>query len=97
MPSLTKELQHLRAQLKERSPRIVQSAYLLDLEFSPVSEGRFTVKATWEKPTWGRMTIIYDRRVFARLDTTGVLLKKSVCKMTEDIIKDILRERGIPV
>jgi hypothetical protein len=92
MPIPTSVLQELRQQLIKRTLRISDSALLTALHFGPVSNGRFTITATWEN---GSFSKTYSADAVINKGPRGYNYRKTFCSLTDDLIKDILKARGV--
>lgn len=87
--------------LKARAPRIKREAYLKELEFSPLTQDQFSITARWgssrdivDKKS-GEYTKTYNRDTVFVGGRLNVRYKKTLCLFADDLIREILRKRGV--
>jgi hypothetical protein len=95
MTDVRSALQGLRSALIDRRRRIMDATFIRGLDFDIVedlSSYNFTVKACWED---GQFTKTYKAETAVTRGRRGYKYRKTFCAFADDLIKDILRARGI--
>ena len=75
-----------------------RAAYLTALKFSPVSDARFSATAYWvdKHGKGGELTKKYAAgSVFLYNGPRGVKLRQTPCRFADDLIREVLVERGV--
>jgi len=98
MSQLQRAMQGFQGELRRRAERIRRGAYLLRVDFSPVESGSFEVTAVWKRQdgTEEKYIKIYTPEiVLASNGPSGVRLRKRACRTVDELIRDILTQRGV--
>jgi len=95
-------MKRLREALHRRKSRITDGAFLTELEFGPVEDGKFEAVAKWES---GGSTVEKGPGQYTKVFNTGNSLvagrryttryRQTFCCFADDLVKEILRARGV--
>jgi hypothetical protein len=93
-------LEQLRQALMDRKKRIIEEAFLVDVVFEPVQNMSFVITASWSVDTSidggaGTYSKKFSRHNVLMPDRYGLRYKKKFCAFADDIVRDILRARGV--
>ncbi len=95
--SQRKALQAFLVSLSVRKERMRRAAYLVSIEFGPVTEDKASVTATWDdkgekKSLVHSWTFI---ELFGYVGTAKPRLKKGACRCSTELVRAVLKERGV--
>ena len=95
--SQTSALQDFLRSLSVRKERIRRGAYLLSFVTLPVKDGVASVTVGWqEKDGVKYLTHSWTaEELYGRMGTQKPRLKKGVCRSADELIRAVLRERGV--
>lgn len=92
-------LQGLKHKLQSWLAFITKTSFATSVVILPGSSGEFSVVVTWDKPTKGEYTKVFDRAtVFGRsmqLSPAAWTVQKCVGDFARDVVREVLAQRGV--
>lgn len=98
MSQLQRAMQGFQSEFKRRADRVKRSAYLVELNFSPVESSKFTVTASWKNKDgqFESFSKLYTpEAVFSYSGPRGTRLAKKACRVVDEFTREVLAKRGV--